>query len=135
MPRRNENARSRGFGDNRIWSNADLKAMSEHLDRKESQGRPNRNINPPKYDVVSEGYNPKSILRTTGESIVREHRNSIANLIHTPSIQRVYKAPWYKVINLNAVFEWTCWIAVAIALGLIFGLIVFGPFTVKEFWK
>ena len=69
-------------------------------------------------------------IKTTGESIVREHRNSIADLIQTPSLERVYKAPWYKAINLDTAFNWVCWAAVIGCL-IYLGIFVFAPFTVK----
>jgi hypothetical protein len=120
MPRRNENARSRGLAGNGTWSDAELRAMSNYVEKKMARHG----------DAETRRL---AILKTTGESIVREHRNSVADLIQTPSIQRVYKAPWYRAINLNTVFEWTCWIAVCIAIGVVLAVIFYGPFIGRMF--
>ena len=100
---------------------AELRAMNEHLDHKDSAAR-NRSY---------------STLKTTPEQIVRDFRRSegsVADLIHTPSIQRVYKAPWYKAIHWNKVINWGCWAALIGCL-VYLGIFFFWPFAVRIEWK
>ncbi len=75
-----------------------------------------------------------STIKTTGESIVRDHRNSVADLIRTPSVQRVYKAPWYRSVNWNRILNWGCWAAL-IACLVYLGIFFFWPFAVRIEWK
>jgi len=92
----------------------------------------------PSYAKASEGRRVSPVetkhrtgtMKTAGESIVREHRNSISDLIQTPLLERVYKAPWYKAINLDTAFNWVCWAAVIGCL-IYLGIFVFAPFTAK----
>lgn len=92
--------------------------MSEHIDKKVALRQ------------VQEGRRQNALIKTTGEQIVRDHRNSVADLIQTPSIQKVYGAPWYKAIEWNWVFNRACW-AVLIACLIYLGIFVFAPFTAK----
>lgn len=159
MPRHNENARSREQTANGRWRAAELKAMSEHVEKLQDLNL--------KYFQKPTNFRSRSTIKTTGESIVREHRNSVADLIRTPSIQRVYKAPWYKAIhpveyknfkflgsigrlkgmrrpglihtllygvNWTTVLNWACWGALIGCL-IYLGIFVFGPFAVKITWK
>ena len=64
MPRRNENARSRGPAVNDLWRLADLKAMSEHLDRKAARAYCHTPVQ------------QNSVIKTTAESIVRDFRKT-----------------------------------------------------------
>ena len=141
MPRRNENAFQnpqhrklsrwdRGYQP--IGAEMSLE-MSRSNPPQGGSGVPNKNIKPPRYDVVGEGNNPRrtySTIKTTPEQIVRDHRNSVADLIQTPSIQKVYSAPWYKAIEWDLVINRACWAALIGCL-VYLGIIVFAPFTIK----
>ncbi len=118
MPRHNGNAQWRGPVANGRWSAAELKAMSNYVDHKEMQAR-NRNY---------------STIKTTPEQIVRDHRNSVADLVRTPSVQRIYKAPWYRAINWNRIVNWGCWAAL-IACLVYLGIFFFWAFAVRIEWK
>ena len=131
MPRRNENARPRGQITNDRWRMADLRAMSEHVDRKESLAR-NRNY---------------STIKTTPEQIVRDFRRSEGFSVYEAAgsirpLCRKVRRPfflkrWFNAVNWDLfcdwggkAFEWAC-IGVLIA-GLVYlGISVFGRFIAK----
>ena len=71
MPRRNENARSRWPALHDTWQMAELRAMSEHIDRKESAAR-NR---PPAQRAIRPS-GTYSTIKTTPEQIVRDFRRN-----------------------------------------------------------
>jgi hypothetical protein len=60
--------RGRARKERMIWEE-DGKRIKEYrsrpLNRQDSSGVPNRTIEPPKYDVVSEGYNPNDCIKTS----------------------------------------------------------------------
>jgi len=122
MPRRNEHARSRETTVHERWRMAELKAMSEHIDQK----RP----------AIKTRRQNEAIIKTTPEQIVRDFRRderfngSIADLIQTPSLEKIYKAAWHKSINWMVVFNWACWAALIGCL-IYLGIFVFAPFTAR----
>jgi hypothetical protein len=96
-----------------------LKVTGESIVREFRQNqtrRPNPNINPPKYNVVSEGYNPSAPpLKLRGGKVG-------------------LRIPWYRGINWDVALEWVCWAAVVTCL-IYIGIFVIVPFGMKLIWK
>ena len=92
--------------------------------------------------------NRRSCIKTTAESIVREHRDAVTRRerdLPTPNglrragaeIFKPYpvtiqppKIAWFQKINWEVVLEWGCWILAAICLMYI-GIFLVAPFGVK----
>jgi len=158
MPRRNENAFQnpqhrklsrwdRGYQP--IGSEMSLE-MSRSNPPQGGSGVPNKNIKPPRYDVVGEGNNPRrtySTIKTTPESIVRDfRRNEGFNIYEAAGMMRPFyrkarrpfflvrwfrAVDWKNVFDWNGkVFNWACWAAL-IACLIYLGIFVFTPFTIK----
>ena len=128
MPRRNENARPRGQITNDRWRMADLRAMSGHLDRKESPAR-NRNY---------------STIKTTPEQIVRDFRRSEGFSVYEAAgsirpLCRKIRRPfflkrWFNAADWDVACKWAC-VGAAIACAFYLGFFVFGPLTVKHLFR
>jgi len=128
MPRRNENARSRGPAVNDIWRLAELKAMSEHIDKKIGLRQ------------VQEGRRQNSVIKTTGESIVRDFRKTegVDFYKDLESMRPLFRPPrrpfflkrWINAVNWWLVMNRACWAALIGCL-IYLGIFVFAPFTAK----
>jgi hypothetical protein len=148
MPRRNENAFQnpqhrklsrwdRGYQP--IGAEMSLE-MSRSNPPQGGSGVPNKNIKPPKHDVVNEGYKPMSCIKTTAESIVRDfRRNEGFNTYEAAGAMRplcrkvrrpFFLKRWFRAVDWNVASTWACWAAL-IACLIYLGIFVFAPFTIK----
>jgi hypothetical protein len=121
---------------NHRWPVAELRAMSEHLDRKASL---TKNSN-------------HSIIKTTAEEIVRKHREERKAYLQMKEIEKerpISTFQAYRVIpqvrpsffrrivgrvNWNNILNWTCW-GLVIGCLIYLGIFIFAPFTLKFIWK
>jgi hypothetical protein len=110
---------------------ADLRAMSEHVDRKEAAAK-NRTY---------------STIKTTPEQIVRDfRRNEGFNTYEAAGMMRplcrkirrpFFLKRWFNAVNWDFFYElggkaieWAC-IGVTVACLVYLGIFVFGPFAIK----
>jgi hypothetical protein len=151
MPRKNTNAGPRDHAPvsrwpieemtNYTWRMAELRAMKEYLNQKNSVG-------------TTKESKPKAILKTTAEQIVRDFRRSEGfNIYETASMIQPFcrkiRRPfflkrWFNAINWDLFYDWGGkvfkwgWIIciAALVVGLIYlGIIIFGPFTAEDLLK
>jgi hypothetical protein len=75
----------------------------------------------------------RSVIITTGESIVREHRKSEMMRAGPEPYdfkRRPIRIPWYRSINWNVALAWASSLILAFCL-IYLGIFVFGPFCLK----
>ena len=77
-----------------------------------------------------------STIKTTGEDIVREFRREtlILRQVHVQGPKKSIIRKFINRINWVTVLDLTCIVALVMAISVIFSLIVFGPFSMRELW-
>lgn len=121
MPRRNENARSRFRPIHDIWRTFELRKMSEMIDKKMVRRAP---------ESLSE-----QIVRDFRKNEGLELYKALNPLKPISPISRIRPYPkihWWNKVNWIIGFSWMCLILVVLAILIVSGLILFSPFSLRQ---
>jgi hypothetical protein len=139
MPRKNENGfhstherrlREWGYRDPASWN----PLLSKYFTPNSELRTPNHLNLTPHSEIRDPNY---STIKTTGEDIVREFRREtlILRQVHIQAPKKSFIRKFIDCINWRTVLDLVCIGALVIAIAVIFSLIVFGPFSMRELWK